>query len=83
MTLKYGLLDTYDHVWMGGDDGPKLFDQEILARIAAQVLDVQLGQEPGRTKATLYTENAWKLKDEVTPKMTPLTALKLIERGQL
>lgn len=47
----WGLYDTTDGVWMGTDEGPKTYVDFVMARIAAQVVDEQLGQTPGRTRA--------------------------------
>ena len=81
--MIYGLYDTVEHVWMGGDEGPKTFEDFMLARIAAQMIDVQLGQEPGRTKAKEYDPSPKRLRDSVDTKMTALEALDGIEKGRL
>ena len=83
---RWGLYDTEDNCWMGDNEtytGPKLFEEYGLARIAAQVMDVQLRQQPGRTKATEFIEQPLRLRDKVNTKMDSLEALKGIESGKL
>jgi hypothetical protein len=77
--MKYGLVDTKDGLWMGDDNGPAVFDTEVLAKIAAQLLDEQLGQALGRTRAKPYDDTKKRKVDEVASKMTPLEALRRIE----
>lgn len=81
--MKWGVYDTRDNVWMGDDSGPKLFNDQLLARCAAQILDMRLRQAPGRTKAREYTTPATQLRDSITPPMTTLQALKKFEGGGL
>ena len=81
--MTYGLLDTVDNVWMGDSSGPAKFGDFMLARIAAQMLDVQLGQAPGRTRAVEYIEGPKRLRDTVETKLSPLAALQEIESGRL
>lgn len=90
---KWGLYDTDDNCWMGnaGGTGPLLYDDadlkfaktgaEIIAKIAAQMMDVALRQEPGRTRARVFNEGPLVVKDEKTMTMTPLEALQRMERG--
>lgn len=80
---KYGLYDTVDRCWFGDDKGPILHDNELLARAAAQILDVRLRNAPGRTRATLYDGGANVIKDEVSPTISAAEALRRIERGGL
>jgi hypothetical protein len=80
--MKWGVLDTQDNVWLGDETGPKTFDDEILARVAAQVTDVQMGWAPGRCRAREYHGDATQLRDTVKTKMTPHAALKAIESGR-
>ena len=77
----WGLLDTQDNVWMGDDDGPKTYTDYMIARVAAQMVDVQLGQHPGRTKAKEYVGGATRLRDEVKTKMGSAEALQKMEDG--
>ena len=79
--MKWGVLDTKDNLWMGDTTGPKLFDDELIARVAAQLVDVRLRQQPGRTRARAYMEPATRMVDEKTPCMTTLEALKAVIRG--
>lgn len=79
--MKFGLLDTHDNVWMGDNKGPKLFDDEELAQVAARIVDVQLRQIAGRTKAMPYIEEANIKRDKVPVLLSPEEALKRLEEG--
>ena len=79
--MTYGLYDTQDHCWMGGDEGPWEFTDYALARIAAQVMDGSLAQEPGRTEAREYERGPKRLRERVDTVKTPLQALRDIEGG--
>lgn len=89
---KYGIYDTKDNCWIGDSSGPRLFTHEdsekangmpqyVMARIAAQMAEVQMGYDLGRLRAREFTERDLKLKDEVSTKMGPLEALDKLERG--
>jgi len=47
MTTSWGIFDTEDEVWIGDEHGPRLFTDKDIARVAAQMTDVRLGQKPG------------------------------------
>lgn len=83
MKTEWGLWDTEDSVWMGNDDGPVVFADYGIARIAAQVIDVQLGQVLARTQAKEYQHGPKRLRDTVDAKMSPLQALNAIENGRI
>jgi hypothetical protein len=69
---------------MGDDTGPKLFDDENVAKVAAMVVDVRLKQEPGRTREREYREtNPPRLRDSVETHRTVEEALDYIEKGGL
>lgn len=78
----WGLLDTQDNVWMGDDAGPKIYTEYLLARVAAQMMDEQLGQKPGRTRALPYKGGATRLRDKVKTRMGALQALRNLEGGK-
>lgn len=78
---KYGLLDTEDGCWFGDTAGVKLLDEFWLARIAAQVIDKRLGNEPGRTRARPFIDRPLRHKDTLDTKMDTLEALKKLEDG--
>lgn len=79
----YGIYDTQDSCWLGDEHGPKLFEDFLVARVAAQVLDERLGNRPGRSKAREYGGGANRLRDEVQTKMSTLDALQRIEGGRV
>lgn len=85
----WGLYDTADNCWMGDDEGPKIFSADVdlenlfaSARIAAQIVDVRLGQKPGRTMVRHYPAAATRLRDKVEPKMSAEDALRGLEDGR-
>lgn len=88
--LPWGLYDTVDDCWMGDESGPKVFswsDQAsemtqlyAVARVAAQVADVRLGQAPGRTRVRTYGGDSI-LRNTVETKMTVANALQGLEDG--
>lgn len=82
MQVKYGLLDIVDNCWIGDHHGPRLFDEFWIARVAAQVADVMVGNKPGTIMAAPYIEYKLKLKDEVAVKMDSRTALKMLKEGK-
>jgi hypothetical protein len=86
----YGLYDTQDDCWLGDDTGPKLYTHELVAklnglplhtaaRIAAQMIEVQLGYAPGRLQPREFNEENLVLKDEVPTLMTAEEALTRLE----
>jgi hypothetical protein len=80
--MKFGILDTVDDLWMGDDNGPKLFDEEDLAKIAARIVDVRMGHPPGRYRALEFTQTEVRRRDAVDTKMDTLEALTLLEEGK-
>lgn len=79
---SWGLLDTAENVWMGNNDGPRIFTDYMLARLAAQMVDVQLGQEPGRTRASEFAAANLRLRGTVPVKMSAKEALRGMESGE-
>lgn len=83
MSEKFGIYDTADGTWLGDDSGPRLFDDEALAKIAARVLDVQMNQMPGTCVAREYDPAPKRLRESVDTKMSTLDALKALESGRV
>lgn len=82
--MSWGIFDTVDELWLGDDQGPRLFEDETVAKIAAQVADVRLRQDLGRSRAKEFPKGGYlKVKDELELKMSGLEAIKRIERGAL
>lgn len=77
----WGILDTKDNTWMGNENGPLLYDEEILAKLAARVLETRLRWFAGRIRAKVYPGGPKQLKDKLTPKIDAVTALKRLESG--
>lgn len=77
----WGLLDTKENCWMGNKTGPLLYEDETLAKVAARVVDVQLKQSAGRTRAILYDQSAIKLKDEKEVLVSAEKAIERLESG--
>ena len=92
--VKYGIYDTQDNCWLGDENGPRLYDlelskkmkgmpQQLAARIAAQMTEVQLGYTPGRLRAVEFkNQDSLVLKDSVDTKMTAVAALRKLENGE-
>lgn len=78
----WGLLDTKDKVWIGDNKGPITYNDKDVARIAARIIDVQLKQPAGRTRAVIFYKATRKL-DEKKVYMTPLQALEHLESGRV
>jgi len=91
--MKWAILDTQDNLWLGTNktgDGPQTWDDaewgsdaELLARAAAQIVDVRAGWERGRARAVQYTDRATVVRDEVPLKDTTLNVLRKMERGAI
>jgi hypothetical protein len=81
MSDRWGVWDTVDHLWMGGDQGPIVLESRELARVAAQVVEFQvLGTDlGGRFVARELPEGTFRLRDKVKTKRGTLEALLLIE----
>jgi hypothetical protein len=81
--LAWGLVDTHEKnlVWMGDKTGPFLYNDEGIAKIAARIIDVQLGQPAGQLVARLYDGSGTKWKDEKPVHMSPELALQKLEQG--
>jgi hypothetical protein len=80
--MKYGVYDTKDNCWIGDSKGPKLFENENLAMVAARIVDVQLRNTPGRCKALPFGEEPVFKKDELKTHMTAEAALQRLEDGR-
>lgn len=80
--IRWGVWDTKDECWVGGEDGPKLFDYPDIARVAAQILGVQMGWPPKRAQSRMYDGHGAK-KDELPMPMTTAAALRKVEDGAL
>lgn len=77
----WGLFDTKDGLWLGNDSGPKTFDDHLLARCAAQIVETQmLGTDLGcRIQAREIQIVNPRIVDKVCLKMSGLKALQRIE----
>lgn len=82
----YGVYDTVDKVWLGSGEatstGPKLFDDRAHAKVAARLVDVQLGVTPGRHREKKFPKGQLRLREIVPTKMTPLETLTGLEEGR-
>jgi hypothetical protein len=90
---NWGIYDTVDKCWIGDEMGPKLFvdtispngkiiEAEMLAMIAAQMVDMQLGNV-ARCRAKVFNEKEVHLKDEKKTRFGAEEALKHLEDGRL
>lgn len=64
-------------------DGPRTFDDPILARLAAEVMDVALGWKRGRIQVRGFAVGKLRLRGKVHLKMTGMDALKGLESGRI
>lgn len=63
---QWGLLDTEDRLWLGDDDGPRVFEDELLAQAAAVLWATQLDWPQRRVKAHPFTlDEPLRKRDEV------------------
>lgn len=83
MDEKWGLLDTKDNVWLGNGEGPNLYGEPIMAKLAAQTASKMLGEDPLRVKVALFEEKNLRKKDTIKAKMTGAQAIKRFEEGGL
>lgn len=86
--MKWGLYDTVDLCWLGDEHGPKLFDEgdplykgerdscHLVARLAAEMADIQMGHRPHHTIARPYDGTGTKFKDEIPLKRTMEEAMR-------
>ena len=81
--MKYGIYDTQDNCWMGDDNGPLLYEDELFTRLAAQAMDKVLGWDLGRCRMKVYDGTGDKHKDNVERVMSTLDAIKEMEDGGL
>lgn len=79
--MLYGIYDTKDNVWLGNEKGPRVFEDFMLARVAAQLAEMQVfGSDLGCLyQAKEIKDGKFLLRDEVKTKMSSLEALKRIE----
>src|SRR5271163_4588852 len=79
----YGVLDTKDNVWLGDEFGPKRFDDFVLARIAAQVAEMQaFGTDLlCRFQARPIGGENWRKRDDMPTRMGAEEALCRIENS--
>jgi hypothetical protein len=79
----WGIVDTHeDHnVWMGTPKGPFLYNDEMVAKIAARTIDVQLCQSAGQSRAKEYDGSGTKHKDDKKVFIRAEEALRRLEEG--
>lgn len=63
--MRWGIYDTQENLWIGDDRGPRLFSEEDveLARLAANIYDIQMGNSLGRMVEKVYIEQSLILHD--------------------
>lgn len=81
INTRYGLYDIKDNCWLGNSEGPLLYEDQQLARIAARILDVRLGNPAGRTRAEEYLAEATTKLDDLQPKYSAEEAINRLEEG--
>lgn len=78
----FGIYDKKDDCWLGNNEGPKLFDTELKARLAARILAGQLGWSPTRLVAEEFEEEDLQYKDDVQTERSAEEWLEGLERGR-
>ena len=63
-TGRFGLFDEVDALWVGNQEGPLRYDNEVVARLAAEVACRMVGWPLTRIRARLF-DRAGKIRDEV------------------
>ncbi len=77
--LKFGLLDTENNTWLGTDQGPLVYEDMQIARVARQIIAAQIPCSPLRISIEPFTSATKKL-DEIKPENTLEQALDLIDK---
>jgi hypothetical protein len=80
--MSWGILDTKDGLWLGDDSGPRLFDNYLMARIAAQLWEHQVtGTDQGArfVAKEISDDGNWNKRDELEVKHDALKSLARIE----
>lgn len=77
--VRWGVWDNVDSCWLGDDFGPKLFDDKTLAQASCQLTAMQLGNDELRYSPKKFKNVKLKLKDEVLPRRSSLSALRILE----
>ena len=94
---RFGIWDTKDNCWLGNKEGPLLFDDdgtcpggkvepgngELMAKLAARVIDVQAHQSPGRCRERLFAERSVVYKDDIPVHCSSEKALEDLEAGRV
>ncbi len=94
---RYGIWDTEDNCWMGNKQGPLLFDDngdcpggkaepdnaELIATVAARLIDVQAHQPAGRSRQRLFEEKSVVYKDDIPLYCSAEKALEDLEQGRV
>lgn len=81
--IQYGIFDTKDGLWLGDEDGPVLFEDSQLARVASMVADMRLYNPLGRHQATVWIPAEMHLRDRIAVRTTALAAIRRLEGGWL
>lgn len=78
----WGVYDTLDKLWIGNDDGPVSYDDQTIARAAAQIIeDMTTGTDlGGRFVARAIPANTFRLRDEIAARHTATESIRRIER---
>lgn len=81
--MKYGILDIVDNLWIGTEEGPKLYEDKTLAEIAAMVAAKRTNVPVIRYRAMPFDEGqSVRQKDEIATDKDSLTTLIELEEGR-
>lgn len=80
----WGLFDTRHKNWLSPDkhEGPVTYASEETAKLAARIVDVQLRQPAGQTRATWFVPSRMNKIGEQTILASGEQALKMLEEGR-
>jgi hypothetical protein len=77
----WGIYDTQDDCWIGGDQGPTLYREWLLAQAGAQIVNARWNWPPVRCRARIYFLPYPRLRDTIEAQMTGAEAVRRLEEG--
>lgn len=77
--MKHALYDTEGEAWIGNDVGPLTYEDQLVARAAATVLNEMFGTV-ARFSAREYDEKPKRVKDSITAPISAQEAIAQLER---
>lgn len=72
--MNWGIFDTRDKCWLGDANGPKSYQDELMARAAATIVNQQF-RTLIRFRPRLLPKDKFRIKDEIEAPVTAEEAL--------